>query len=213
MPTCGSRPICSRSRCVAIRFTEAAGSPSARMLAIAGLAFFLVRTGGDDNQHVALRPGYDRELAALDSCPARRADGELRRPALRRALGDVAAAPSPRHGDRPQPRFLERPVDDGGRAIAPASATGPAGRSSATPPRSSPSGAARTKYWRSLDLALAILPREAFDYVWLIDPPPYDAKLTEGLRPVWRSGTSVLYRVESNAKSETPAGNGTRPIR
>ena len=62
-------------------------------------------------------------------------------------------------------------------------------------------------------MALAIVPRDAFDYVWLIDPPPYDAKLAEGLRPVWRSGTSVLYRVESNAKSETPAGNGIRPIR
>lgn len=67
------------------------------------------------------------------------------------------------------------------------------------------------EYWRSLDLALAIVPREAFDYIWLIDPPPYDAKLTEGLRPVWRSGTSVLYRVESNAKIDTPAGNGTLP--
>src|ERR1044072_8093380 len=40
------------------------------------------------------------------------------------------------------------------------------------------------EYWRSLDLALAIFPREAFDYVWLIDPPAHDAKLTRGLQPV-----------------------------
>jgi hypothetical protein len=69
------------------------------------------------------------------------------------------------------------------------------------------------EYWRSIDTALEIVPRDAFDYVWLIDPPAFDPVLTEGLRPIWRSGTSVLYRVESNAKSETPAGSGTRPTR
>ncbi len=44
-------------------------------------------------------------------------------------------------------------------------------------------------------MALEQLPRDAFDYVWLIDPPPYDPRLARGLQPIWRSGTSVLYRV------------------
>jgi len=65
--------------------------------------------------------------------------------------------------------------------------------------------------WRPIDMALEMVPRDAFDYIWLITPPPYDPKLTTGLQPIWRSGTSVLYRVESNAKSDTPAGNGNRP--
>jgi hypothetical protein len=30
----------------------------------------------------------------------------------------------------------------------------------------------------------------------MIQPPPYDVRLTQGLRPVWRSGASVLYRIE-----------------
>ena len=43
--------------------------------------------------------------------------------------------------------------------------------------------------------ALTRLPRPAFDYVWLIDPPAYDPALVQGLEPVWRSGTSRLFRV------------------
>lgn len=43
--------------------------------------------------------------------------------------------------------------------------------------------------------ALKLLPRQAFDFVWLIDPPPYDPALVRGLDPVWASGTSRLFRV------------------
>jgi hypothetical protein len=74
----------------------------------------------------------------------------------------------------------------------------------------------RGEGWRSMDMALATFPRDAFDYVWLISPPAHDRELTKGLTPIWRSGTSVLYRVEdaaSSANSDTPAGNGTRPTR
>jgi len=49
--------------------------------------------------------------------------------------------------------------------------------------------------WMTIDETLAWFPRRAFDYVWLIDPPPYDARLVADLRPVWRAGTSVLYKV------------------
>jgi len=48
----------------------------------------------------------------------------------------------------------------------------------------------------TLDKALAKLPRAGFDYVWLIDPPPYDPRSLRGLRPVWRRGQSALFRVE-----------------
>ena len=45
-------------------------------------------------------------------------------------------------------------------------------------------------------MALATFPRDAFDYVWLIQPPAYDPALTRGLTPVWRDGSSVLLRVD-----------------
>jgi len=43
--------------------------------------------------------------------------------------------------------------------------------------------------------ALQRLPRQAFDYVWLIEPPPYDPHLTDGLELVWSKGRSRLFRV------------------
>ena len=53
----------------------------------------------------------------------------------------------------------------------------------------------RGEWWRPLNKALATFPRDAFDYVWLIHPPAYDRALTRGLTPVWRDGSSVLFRV------------------
>lgn len=55
-------------------------------------------------------------------------------------------------------------------------------------------GCGRGSLW-SIDEALRSLPREAFDYVWLIDPPPFDPALVEGLQPVWRGPGSILYHI------------------
>jgi len=49
--------------------------------------------------------------------------------------------------------------------------------------------------WMTIDQSLAWFPRKAFDYVWLINPPRYDSSLIADLTPVWRAGTSVLYKV------------------
>ena len=48
---------------------------------------------------------------------------------------------------------------------------------------------------RTIDESLGSLPRDDFDYVWLIDVPPYDASLLAGLQPVWRGPGSILYRL------------------
>ncbi|WP_245739243.1 hypothetical protein [Sphingomonas rubra] len=64
----------------------------------------------------------------------------------------------------------------------------------------------RGEWWRPVNMALAQFPRTAFDYVWLIRPPAYDPALTRGLTPIWRRGTSVLFRVD-----DTPAGR-TQPL-
>jgi hypothetical protein len=48
---------------------------------------------------------------------------------------------------------------------------------------------------RQIDASLAALPRNDFDYVWLIDVPPYDQKLVADLPVVWRGPGSVLYRL------------------
>ena len=48
---------------------------------------------------------------------------------------------------------------------------------------------------RTIDDSLAALPRNDFDYVWLIDFPPYDPTIMAGIQPVWRGPHSILYRL------------------
>lgn len=45
-----------------------------------------------------------------------------------------------------------------------------------------------------IDDSLATLPRNDFDYVWLIDPPPYSPKVVADMKLVWRGPGSILYR-------------------
>ena len=71
------------------------------------------------------------------------------------------------------------------------------------------------EWWRPVDMALGRLPRAAFDYVWLLQPPPFDPRLLTGMTPIWRDGTSVLLRIDDRRPPPplppapaTPAGTG-----
>jgi hypothetical protein len=48
---------------------------------------------------------------------------------------------------------------------------------------------------RQVNQSLAQLPRKDFDFVWLVDVPPYDEKLVADLPVAWRGPNSVLYRL------------------
>ena len=48
---------------------------------------------------------------------------------------------------------------------------------------------------RTIDQSLAAVPRGDFDYLWLVDVPPYDASLVQDVEPVWRGPGSILYRL------------------
>jgi hypothetical protein len=48
---------------------------------------------------------------------------------------------------------------------------------------------------QTIDRALTTLPRNDFDFVWLIDPPAYDPRLVADLKPVWSGPGSILYRL------------------
>jgi hypothetical protein len=47
---------------------------------------------------------------------------------------------------------------------------------------------------RTIDESLTALPRQDFDYVWLVDVPPYNPGVVAGLKPVWRGPGSILYQ-------------------
>ena len=53
----------------------------------------------------------------------------------------------------------------------------------------------RDRLHRQIDQSLGALPRSDFDYVWLIDVPPYDPRLVSDLPVVWRGPGSILYRL------------------
>ena len=53
----------------------------------------------------------------------------------------------------------------------------------------------RDRLHRMINESLAALPRNDFDYVWLIDVPPYNGRILEGTQLVWRGPHSVLYRL------------------
>ena len=50
--------------------------------------------------------------------------------------------------------------------------------------------------WWPLPWSMARVPRAAFDYVWLIDPPWYDSAIMAGTTLVWTDGHNALYRIE-----------------
>ena len=49
---------------------------------------------------------------------------------------------------------------------------------------------------RMIDDSLSRLPRKDFDYVWLIDVPPYSPETVADMRPVWRGPGSILYKTQ-----------------
>ena len=54
----------------------------------------------------------------------------------------------------------------------------------------------------SIEWSLQAFPRDAFDHVWLIDPPAFDPAAVADLQLVWKGEGSSLYRV-SHASPET----------
>ncbi|UVO54984.1 hypothetical protein [Sphingomonas sp. SUN039] len=164
-------------------------------LAVIGLSFFAARIAGHTASMAIASTRYDRALAALDHLPegarvaafTRRTCGlewstnrlehlsalaMVRRHAFSNDQWDVSGANL----------MLITKTDAPGFVVDPSQLTVPA------PCKGAP--------WMTPDQALAKLPRAAFDYVWLIDPPRYDARLTAGMTPVWRDRADVLYRIE-----------------
>jgi hypothetical protein len=52
----------------------------------------------------------------------------------------------------------------------------------------------RRRIW-PIDKSLSRIPRDAFDYLWLVDAPPYDPALVAGFETIWQGPGSILYRI------------------
>ncbi|HEX2803047.1 MAG TPA: hypothetical protein VHN55_03560 [Sphingomicrobium sp.] len=70
-----------------------------------------------------------------------------------------------------------------------------AGHFSADPSqRVRPQGCGAGTLW-TIDRALREVNPRALDYVWLVDPPPFDRSMTADMETVWRGPGSILYRL------------------
>jgi hypothetical protein len=179
---------------LAIRLKEGAPPRLAHALAIIAMAFTLVRLGSNTISFWIYDARYDRELAAVDRIP--------RGARLVSFVGSTCATPwrMSRLEHLPAMALVRREAfaNDqwyiaGAQLLVPHYPPGSFFRRD--PSQIVSQVKCRRERWLSIAQALQSFPRDAFDYVWLIGPPPYDPALTRGLEPVWRDGSSVLFRV------------------
>ena len=188
---------------IAIRFRDTADAAFARRFAWLAMLFVLLRIGGNTVSFWMLDRTYDRELAALDHVP----EGAR----LVSFVGTRCGQPwrMSRLEHLPAMAIVRRNAysnDQWSMAGAQLLRTNYHEAGGFEHDASQMVTEKKCKYevWRSLDQSLARFPRYAFDYVWLIQPPRYDPRLTQGLQPIWRSGTSILYRVADRTPVALP---------
>ena len=180
---------------IALRPRHGLSIRGAATLAAMGLAFFAVRMGAATASFWAFADRYDRELAALDHLPENArlvsfVGQKCRNEWLMTRLEHLPAI------------ALERKLaytnDQWSMAGAQLLTTRyrPARGFQHDPSQIVTEFQCPREWWRPISRSLVRFPREAFDYVWLINPPPYDRSLEQGLVPVWRSGTSALFKID-----------------
>ncbi|WP_375427258.1 hypothetical protein [uncultured Sphingomonas sp.] len=176
-------------------------------LAALGLAFFLVRLGGTTWSYVLYDRSYDRALAALPHIPV----GARLLTFVGRSCRDEWAYSRLEH--IPAMALVRRLAYSndqwsmpGGQLLT--TRYYASGRYSHDPSQMVTYVQCRRELWRPIARALAEFPREAFDYVWLLQPPRYDPALLRGLTPVWRDGSHLLLRVDDRRPLSPPSETG-----
>jgi hypothetical protein len=167
----------------------------AATLAALGLAFFLVRLAGTTASYAIYANDYNRQLAALDHLPE---GARLVTFVGRRCVDDWTYSRLEHIPAIALERKLAYANDQWSMAGAQLLTARyvPAGGFAHDPSELVTDIKCRGEWWRPIGTALAHVPREAFDYIWLVHPPAYDSALVRGLTPIWRDGASVLYRID-----------------
>ncbi len=180
---------------LALRPAAATPVRAQRRLALAAFALFAVRMAGATASYAVVDQQYDRELAALDHVP------------IGARLVSFVGVDCGDHWMRSRldhlPSIaLERRLAYANNAWSLAGAQlltnryAAAGRFIADPSQLVTERRCTIPGPTPIAESLANFPRDAFDYVWLINPPPYDPRAVAGLTPIWRSGTSRLFRID-----------------
>ncbi len=178
------------------------GAP-VRIIALAGLAFFLIRTLGTTASFALYDADWRRELAALDALP--------RGARVFALVGDGCDQPWAHSRRTHLPAFATArraafANDQWRMEGAPLLRVKvPAGYFAHDPSQISVvQGCPHDPNLLPRAAALIDVPRDLFTHVWLIDAP-IPPHATVGLRPVWKQDGSALYAIDRSA-SRLPAG-------
>ena len=184
---------------LAIRFREETDLRIARTLAVIGLAFFLVRIGGNTVSLAMAAEDQRGKLEALDHVPmgARvaslvgRGCGLEWPLAYNSHLGAMTIVR--RHGFSNDQWVIE-----GMNLLTLRYDADVFSADSSEIVR--PNGCRMRRWW--IDHALRALPRDRFDYVWMIEPPAFNPALVDGMDPVWSGPGSTLYRIRPDGEAQ-----------
>ena len=174
----------------------------ARSLALAGLAFIGIRMASETVSFALYGQSWQRELAALDHVP--------------RGAKLVSFVGTPCRGEWTMARLDHLPglavvrreaFSNDQWSVAGAQlnrvAYAPAGSFGRDPSQIVRLHDCPVNRWPTLDMSLRQFPRAAFDYLWLVNPPAWDRRLTAGMVPVWSNGRSVLFRIVDRRQPAT----------
>ncbi|OWK27952.1 hypothetical protein [Sphingomonas dokdonensis] len=175
----------------------------AGVVAMLGMSFFLARTAGTTASYWLFDRDYDTELAALDKLPkgARlvsfvgtncRNEWKMTRLEHLPAIALVRKlAYTNDQWSMPGAQLLTARYSKAGLfAHDPSEIVTP--------------GWCPREWWKPIDFSIARFPREAFDYVWLIRTPPFEARYASDLDRVWRSPTGASALLTVNRARPTP---------
>ena len=187
---------------IAIRPLPAANPRVLSLLAVAALSFYGARIAGNTISFYETSRAQNRALVALDHVPV----GAR----LVSFVGSTCAMPwgLNRNWHLPAMATVRRQAYSNDQwDMAGAQLMRPmkfdAGYFRHDPSQVVIAGRCRNK-WRSLDWSLANLPRGAFDYIWLIEPPVFDPAGLRGTTRIWSDGKNALYRIDHRAMSTAP---------
>jgi hypothetical protein len=187
---------------IAIRPLPGANPRVMSALALGGLLFFGARLAGNTISFYEISRAQNRALMALDHVPtgARLVSFVGHNCALQWRLNPnwhIPAIATVRRG-----AFSNSQWDmAGAQLMRPIKAD--AGYFRHDPSQVVIGGRCRDK-WKSLDWSLAHLPRGAFDYIWLIEPPVFNAAGLRGMTRIWSDGNNALYRIDDHAMTPAP---------
>jgi hypothetical protein len=189
---------------LAIRYRPAWTGRAGSIFAVIGLTFFAARIGANTASFLLYDQVYDRELAAVAHIPRQARVVSFVGVPCRREWAMSRVEHLPAFGLVRRDAFSNDQWSMSGAQLLTAQYPGPDNWFSRDPSQQVLARKCRGERWLTIDQSLAFFPRDKFDHVWLINVPAYDPALTKGLEPVWRNGSSALFRVADRGPLALP---------